>query len=576
MGPPVEQGIDQDLLAEEVPLTDQSAITRPDCLGGDGGSVLAPGHLGDLTRYLPVELVDAVLEENRAVERRRRLLPSRVGVYFVLALALFPALGYLRVWDKLTVGLTRSRIARPSEKALRYLRRRVGPAPLKALFEVLAGPLAQPTTVGVRYRRWRTVAFDGCSSLKVPDCERNRAWLGKIQARLGWAGYPLLRLMTLCETGSRGLLGAVFGPTSDYETTYARRLLRLVNASMLVLADRGFDADDFLADTAATGAQFVIGITARRRPAILAVLPDGSYLTRLGRLKVRVIDATITMTTDSGQTLCEHYRIATTLLDHRSDPAEALVRLYHERWEVESAYYALRHTLQEGLVLRSQDRAGLEQELWAQLIVYQLLRTAMVDAVESCPGTDPDRASFTIALETARDRIILADATAGRSVHDELVGAIGLAVLDGLLPPRRPRTSARSVKAGRTRYPTNPAEPRPRKSRAITGLVVKLRAAPEAPPRPSDGSGDRRKTVTGIRPMGAGNRNRAFHLMAAEPERSWRPREVAIALGIHNYASFATQMTQWATEGLLKKIAYGAYTLADAWKKTTLTDPGGA
>ncbi|MFE9428792.1 IS4 family transposase [Kitasatospora sp. NPDC006697] len=556
-------------------MTDQSATARPDCLGGGGDSVLAPGHLGELTRYLPVELVDAVLEENHAVERRRRLLPSRVGVYFILALSLFPALGYLRVWDKLTAGLTTPGIDRPSEKALRCLRRRVGPTPLKALFEVLAGPLAQPTTVGVRYRRWRTVAFDGCSAVKVPDCERNRAWLGKIQARLGWAGYPLLRLMTLCETGSRGLIGAVFGPTSEYETTYARRLLPLVNASMLVLADRGFDADDFLAATAATGAQFVIRITARRRPAILAVLPDGSYLTRLGRLKVRVIDATITMTTDSGQTLCEHYRIATTLLDHRSDPAEALLRLYHERWEVESAYYALRHTLQDGLVLRSQDRAGLEQELWAQLIVYQLLRAAMVDAVESCPGTDPDRASFTVALETARDRIVLADlGTDGSGRHDELVGTIGLAVLAGLLPARRPRTSARSVKAGRTRYPTNPAEPRPRQSKAITGLTVTLRSAPDAPPQPPDDHEDQRKAVAGIRSMGAGNRNRTFHLMAAEPERSWRPREVAIALGIRNYASFATQMTHWAAEGLLRKIAYGTYTLSDAWKRTTLTNPG--
>ena len=43
-----------------------------------------------------------------------------------------------------------------------------------APFEVLAGPLAQPSTPGVRYRRWRTVAFDGCASLKVPDHDRNR------------------------------------------------------------------------------------------------------------------------------------------------------------------------------------------------------------------------------------------------------------------------------------------------------------------------------------------------------------------------------------------------------------------
>lgn len=70
------------------------------------------------------------------------------------------------------------------------------------------------------------------------------------------------------------------------------------------------------------------------------MLPDSSYLTRLSGIKLRVIDATITMTTDSGEEICKHYRIATTLLDHRRDLATTLVGLYHVRPEVESAYYA--------------------------------------------------------------------------------------------------------------------------------------------------------------------------------------------------------------------------------------------
>jgi hypothetical protein len=77
----------------------------------------APGHLGELTQYVPFELVDDVLEQTRARQARLRMLPSRVGVYFTLALALFPALGYARVWDKLTAGL-RGLCPRPSEKSL--------------------------------------------------------------------------------------------------------------------------------------------------------------------------------------------------------------------------------------------------------------------------------------------------------------------------------------------------------------------------------------------------------------------------------------------------------------------------
>src|SRR5581483_7545183 len=108
------------------------------------------------------------------VQRRLRDLPSRAGVYFVLALALFPGLGHARVWGKLTAGLDGLAVASPSEKALRDLRRRLGPAPLRALFEVLAGPLAWPHAPGVSFAGLRTVAFDGCSSVRAPDTARNR------------------------------------------------------------------------------------------------------------------------------------------------------------------------------------------------------------------------------------------------------------------------------------------------------------------------------------------------------------------------------------------------------------------
>jgi hypothetical protein len=180
--------------------------------------VFAPGHIGELTQYLPFELVDDVLSETKTVQRRLRDLPSRVGVYLVLALVLFPRIGYARVWNKLTaglIGLVGLDLRSPSEKALRDLRRRLGPAPFKALFEVVAGPLGRPHTPGVCYRGMRTVAFDGCNSLRVPDTERNRSWLGRIRYRMGFAGYPTLRMMTLIETGTRAMLGAVLGSAAD-------------------------------------------------------------------------------------------------------------------------------------------------------------------------------------------------------------------------------------------------------------------------------------------------------------------------------------------------------------------------
>ncbi|MCX4461467.1 transposase domain-containing protein [Streptomyces sp. NBC_01728] len=329
---------------------------------GGTDDVFAPGHIGELTQVIPPELVDAVLDECGARERRLRSLPSRVGVYFVLALGLFEHLGTGLVWGKLAAGLA-ARVPQPSEKALRDLRRRVGVAPFKRLFDVLAGPLAQPSTPGVRYRRWRTVAFDGCGSLSVPDHERNRSWLGRTERRYGPTGHPRPMLMTLCETGTRGLIAAVFGPASKGETDYAHDLTGHLTPDMLLLADRAFDSNDLLADIAAQGTQFLIRATSTRRPPVLALLPDGSYLTRIGGLPLRVIEAEIHSRTADGGDFGGTYRLLTTLNDHRTDPADHLVRLYHERWEIEITYLALRHTLLRGRVLRSKDPVGLNQEM---------------------------------------------------------------------------------------------------------------------------------------------------------------------------------------------------------------------
>ncbi|MGW2189760.1 transposase domain-containing protein [Streptomyces sp. NPDC001667] len=83
----------------------------------------APGHVGELTAVVPFELVDAVLEETRTVQRRLCDLPSRVGVYFLLAMCLFPEVGYRLVWGKLTAALTGMPVASPTARALRDLRR---------------------------------------------------------------------------------------------------------------------------------------------------------------------------------------------------------------------------------------------------------------------------------------------------------------------------------------------------------------------------------------------------------------------------------------------------------------------
>ena len=119
--------------------------------------------------------------------------------------------------------------------------------------------------------------------------------------------------MILVETGIRALIGAVFGSQADGETDWARKLLHLLDAAMLLLTDRGFDAGDFLAAAAETKAQFLVRLQAVRRPPVLRHLPDGSFTSVIGGVKVRTITARVTVTCHDGTVYGDVHRLARSL-----------------------------------------------------------------------------------------------------------------------------------------------------------------------------------------------------------------------------------------------------------------------
>jgi hypothetical protein len=424
---------------------EQASISRP---GGVAAGVFAPGHIGELTQIVPFEMVDEVLAQTGAVQRRVRLVPARVTVYVLLAGALFTGLGYQQIFDRLCAGLAGLALARPSGSALRQARQRLGPAPMKALFDLVRGPAATTAAAGW-WRGLRVVAVDG-TLLSVPDCPANLAMFTRQRLGNGTSGYPQLRLAALVACGTRSVIGAVFGPAATGELEYARRLAVDLRAGMLLLGDRNFAATALLNHWAATGADLLVRCKSGRNLPPVARCRDGSTLARLGALTVRVIDAEVSIVTSRG-TRTGHYRLLTTLTDPLTHPAGELVRLYHERWEIETAYAELKSTILGGRVLRARTPDGIEQEVWALLTAYQALRTAMTDATDSVPGTDPDRAGFTTALTAARDQLVLAAGITADTVID-LVGAIGRNVLAHILPARRIRTKDRIVKRAISKY----------------------------------------------------------------------------------------------------------------------------
>jgi PAS domain-containing protein len=396
-----------------------------------------------LTQIVPFDMIDDILTETRTVQARVRDLPSRVVVYLLLAGCLFADLGYGQIWHRLTAGLDGLAVATPTTGALCQARRRIGIAPLKALFDLLRGPAAGIATTGTRWRGLLVCAIDG-TTMTVADSAANLTGYTKHAGIHGGSGYPLIRVLALVACGTRTIIDAVFGTTAVGETTYTHQLLPSMRTGMIVLLDRNFAAKELLAAIDATGAEFLVRLKNGRRMPVLRRYPDGSYLSTLGGVAVRVIDAEITIATPGGR----HtglYRLATTLLDHHRYSASGLVTLYHQRWEIETAFLEIKSTILGGKVLRARTPTGVVQEIYALLVTYQVLRTAMADATDTRPGIDPDRAGFTLALHTARDQVVHAAGIIADTVID-LVGTIGRMILANLLPDRRLRTSPRVVK----------------------------------------------------------------------------------------------------------------------------------
>lgn len=370
-----------------------------------------------LTRAFPPELVDEVVAECGRVEQRTRLLPARVVVYFVLAMCLFFGQGYEEVARLLVQGLEREgRWANawrvPTTAAIGRARLRLGPEPLRALFARVCRPVAVARTQGAWYRRWRLVAVDG-TVFDVPDTAVNAEFFGRPGTGRGQgrSAYPQARVAALAECGTHAVFAAEVGPLKVHETALAQRLFPALSKGMLVLADRGFCGLDLWRAAKAGGADLLWRVRSVVVLPVVELLDDGSYLSeivaardhyrRADPERVRVIEYTLGPRGGEGTV----YRLITTLLDPDQAPAEELAALYAQRWEIENTLDEIKnHQGVPGLVLRSQHPRGVEQEIFAFLLVHHALRDLMHQAALKA-GHDPDRISFTRTLRIVRRHV---------------------------------------------------------------------------------------------------------------------------------------------------------------------------
>jgi hypothetical protein len=387
--------------------------------------------IGVLTRLVPRDLVDEVIAESGRREKRSRLLPAHVVVYYVLALALFFGEAYEEVMRRLVGGLRFLKNWEnvwkvPTTSAISQARSRLGAAPLAALFHRVAVPIARPGSRGAWFRSWRVMAIDGVI-LDVPDTTENNTEFDHSAGGKGSSAFPVVRVVGLGECGTHAIISAALGTWSTGEQTLVPQLLPEVEPDMLILMDRGFYSYQLYQAITERGAAVVFRASTTLVLPVLETYPDGSYRSvlldsatsssvrkrakRAGQdahtvlaaagAACRVVEYMIPNRSAETETFC----LITSLLNWEDAPATELAALYHERWEFETLLDEIEiHQLGHGRVLRSKSPEMVKQEIWGILLAHYAIRHLMHEAANTA-DIDPDRLSFIRSLRLIRRQI---------------------------------------------------------------------------------------------------------------------------------------------------------------------------
>ena len=372
--------------------------------------------VGLLMKVFPAEIVDEVIAECGRTEQRRRSLPARSMAYFAMGMALHSEGSYEDVLALISDGIAWANRDEDSPRlankaAISHARDRLGPEPMKLLFERVVQPIGVDVTPGCWLAGRRLVAIDG-TCLDLPDTPANDEHFGRPGVSKGErSAFPQARVVAVAECGTHAIFDAEIGPYTTSERALSTGLLGRLVSGMLCLADRGFYSFTAWQDACNTGADLLWRVMDNLKLEPIEELADGSWLAevfdsvkdrrRQHPRRVRVIEYTI----EDGREKAGPYRLITTILDHHDAPAADLAAAYSQRWEIETAFDELK-THQRGprTVLRSKSPDLATQEIWGHLCCHYAIRTLMFEAATHA-GHDPDRVSFVAAIRIARRSI---------------------------------------------------------------------------------------------------------------------------------------------------------------------------
>lgn len=418
-----------------------------------------------ITQFIPLRVIKSVIQECQVQEKRLRCLPAWLMVFLCILRGIFAQEALQSVFARLCfVPCLQSQFnlsKLPHKSALCLARYRLGARPLALLFKQICRPIATPQTPGAFAFGYRLVAIDSTKET-VADTPANVNFFGRHRTREGRddSAFPQFQALYLCECGTHVIFDAAITPFKADHFHYFQRLLRSVDAGMLVMFDRGLISYDNIKFILERQAQALAPARKDMKLRPQEHLSDGTYIAHLKSwanggdnddppIPVRVI----TYTLDDPQRNPEQltFRLITTLLDPDLYPAEVLIALYHQRWEIEIAIDEIdTHQRLTWMPFRSQKPVGVIQEFYALLLAYFIIRSTMHQSAETL-AQPPQRLSFINALRLIQHSFPITQLLQGTQ-RQRLIELFHQWQQYFRLPPRDNRLNPRVVKRKRSKF----------------------------------------------------------------------------------------------------------------------------
>jgi hypothetical protein len=283
---------------------------------------------------------------------------------------------------------------------------------LRTLARRTAAELQAAAAAGWKWNGRSVFIADG-SYLSMPDTPENRAAYPQPVVQQPGIGFPLARLAVLLSlaTGAcHDLAIAPYAGKGTGETTLLRQMYGSLSPGDVILADALFDNYFLACELRDRGVELVARVqaervgsrTVERRPDGDVILwrrpnkPRGMAGQQYRRYPKELLMRQVTVDARDRENRAGLFKVVTTILDASIDGGQ-IGELYEQRWSGEVDIRAIKVTMQMD-VLRCRTPEMIRKEIWAHLLAYNLLRTAMAVAAAEA-GIEPRRVSFTGAKQ---------------------------------------------------------------------------------------------------------------------------------------------------------------------------------